>query len=515
MSSLFLSHSSKDNVAAMAFKQWLCSSGWSGEDVFLDLDDIGAGERWKEALRKANLRCEAVILLASPDSLSSPECIAEVRRAEDYGKEVVIVLLRDIAVNDRRLDAFKERQIVDLSTQPQEHLEVVDYRSAACAVRFNAIAALSHPGIPLSARPRSGFVQLATGGKEGADPFPGLVSFDEDDAGIFFGRDADIIRGLDKLRILRRTGGPGLVVIQAASGAGKSSYLRAGLWPRLKRDPDFAPVAVVRAAFGLLTGQRGLGERFAKFLSRPGLALNPGDIHAQLMSPDRLASQRSFVRLIEKALQVVLEQRRVQDAAAAQPMLVIALDQAEELLAVEGQAENERFLELLGAVLSGRDRLADVLFLFTVRSDKSAQLLMRLADATPDVPEVLPLLPLQPSAYRDIIAGPLRVLERHGRKVSFEPALIERLAADAAGADALPLLAFTLSHLFREFGAGGKITLSDYDNAGGVAGALGRALKAALSRPSHAPAISDARAEQKAHLEAAFIPWLTRDRSRD
>jgi hypothetical protein len=88
LSRLFISHSSKDNVAALAVKQWLAGTDWLAEDVFLDLDDIGAGERWKDALRNANTRCEAVILLASPDALSSPECIAEVRKAEDYGKGV-------------------------------------------------------------------------------------------------------------------------------------------------------------------------------------------------------------------------------------------------------------------------------------------------------------------------------------------------------------------------------------------------------------------------------------------
>ena len=93
MSRLFISHSSNDSVAAIAFKQWLGANGWPEDDVFLDLDNIGAGELWKEALRKAHLRCEAIVLLASPDALSSPECLAEVRKAEDFGKEIVVVLL--------------------------------------------------------------------------------------------------------------------------------------------------------------------------------------------------------------------------------------------------------------------------------------------------------------------------------------------------------------------------------------------------------------------------------------
>jgi len=88
-----------------------------------------------------------------------------------------------------------------------------------------------------------------------------LTAFTEGDAGVFFGRDADILRGLDKIRILRRDGRPNLLVIQAASGAGKSSFLRAGLWPRLDRDPDVVPLAILRPATGILTGPGGLGRK--------------------------------------------------------------------------------------------------------------------------------------------------------------------------------------------------------------------------------------------------------------
>ena len=258
MSRLFISHSSKDNVTAVAFKQWLGTIGWPHEDIFLDLDSIGAGERWKEALRVANTRCEVVVLLASPDAISSPECVAEVRNAEDIGKEIIVVLLRDLQFDAHRLDSYKDRQIVDLAAAPQDHVETVDYRGDRPQIRFNAAGLarikdfLAKRGItpdrfawPPQDRPN-------------AEPFPGLSAFTEDDAGIFFGRDADIVRGLDRLRILRRNGRPRLLVIQAASGAGKSSYLRAGLWPRLDRDPDFAPLAVLRPAQGILTRPEGL-----------------------------------------------------------------------------------------------------------------------------------------------------------------------------------------------------------------------------------------------------------------
>jgi hypothetical protein len=60
-------------------------------------------------------------------------------------------------------------------------------------------------------------------------PYPGLDAFDEDSAGIFFGREVDVMAGIRDLRQIRHRGSPRLLVIQAASGAGKSSFLRAGL----------------------------------------------------------------------------------------------------------------------------------------------------------------------------------------------------------------------------------------------------------------------------------------------
>ena len=155
MPRLFISHSSKDNVAAIAFKQWLGANGWPDEDVFLDLDDIGGGERWKEALRKANLQCEAVILLASPDALCSPECIAEVRKAEDCGKEIIVVLLRDVQLDDHRLDAFKDRQIVNFATPPQSHVESVSYRGDQLKVTFNGEALARVKALSAQARHRA------------------------------------------------------------------------------------------------------------------------------------------------------------------------------------------------------------------------------------------------------------------------------------------------------------------------------------------------------------------------
>lgn len=78
MSLIFLSHSSTDELEALALKQWLLDNGW--DDVLLDLDPergLKAGERWQEALRRAADRCEAVVFIISPAWAQSKWCLAE------------------------------------------------------------------------------------------------------------------------------------------------------------------------------------------------------------------------------------------------------------------------------------------------------------------------------------------------------------------------------------------------------------------------------------------------------
>lgn len=508
LSRLFISHSSNDNVSAIAFKQWLGVNGWPQEDVFLDIEDIGAGERWKEALHRAHLRCEAVILLASPDSLLSPECLAEVRKAEDYGKVIIIVILRDLTINDHRFDFYRERQIVDLSAPPKSHLETVDHRGSRHLVYFNGDALAKVKSYLLKLGISAESFPWPPERNPDAEPFPGLRAFLEDDAAIFFGRDADILKGLDEFRLLRRKGSPQVLAIQAASGAGKSSYLRAGLWPRLQRDVSLAPVAILRPAQGIITGPEGLSQTLARYLSGPDANINPGDISIALMDRDTEKSLGAFSKLMSTAAVRAHEWRRIGDSTASPPALVLAIDQAEELLSAEYETESHRFLFLLADQISRAT--PEIFALLTVRGDNVARLFEAMVAHGFETPKALILLPLPRTSYRDVIVKPIALLAQRGRQITISATLIDELVNDAQGADALPLLAFTLFKLYIGFGAGGHITSAQYSSMGGIAGSIREAVKEALAKPYNAPVIPTSAEDQMAGLRATFVPWLAR-----
>ena len=103
-------------------------------------------------------------------------------------------------------------------TGPAEELFVAAARGNVPAAQVLAAAE--------GAGPRPGAV---TG-----SPYRGLSMFGEQDAGWFFGREAAAAVLLD--RMSRLLAGAGLLVMSGASGAGKSSLLRAGVLPRIRAD---------------------------------------------------------------------------------------------------------------------------------------------------------------------------------------------------------------------------------------------------------------------------------------
>ncbi|MBV1707989.1 MAG: TIR domain-containing protein [Hyphomicrobiales bacterium] len=501
MSKIFISHSSADNIAAQAMADWLAENGW--DEVFLDFDPergIAASQRWEQALHGAALRCEAVIFLITTAWLGSPWCGKEYHLARSLNKPL-FGLIADPALSIAAVQAkFPEYaatwQMVDL-----------------CAGTDAQIRKAHLPGQVIEghvAWSQTGLRRLKIGlDKAGLDPkyfewppahepqrspYPGLRALESADAGVFFGRDAALVEAGDTLRKLREAARPRLLVLLGASGAGKSSFLRAGLWPRLLRDDaHFLPLPPLRPGRAALSGDTGLEA--ALHLALPDV---PGPRLRAAIAGGAAGLRPLLGELVARAT----------PPGAAAPSLVIAVDQAEELFRAEGAGESAELMYLLRD-LAGADDPATII-LFVIRSDSYDKL--EHAQALEGMPQkTLPLLPLPRSNYREVIEGPARRVTQHGGKLEIEPALTEALIHDAelgGGGDTLPLLAFVLEQLYRDHARSGALRLADYVASGRFEGAIDKAVARAFLRADSRPDIPQERAARETLLRRGLIPWL-------
>ncbi len=507
MARLFLSHSSANDAAALALNAWLDEQGF--DDVFLDVDPLGGiapGERWQDALRAAADRCEAVLFMLSPPWLASQWCQAEFLLAKSLHKRIFGLIVEPVALDRIPTEMTAEWQLCDLTGKEEPRSFEVSVKNRPVSVSFPVAGlALLRRGLERAGLDASSFPWPPSDDSNRA-PYRGLSALEAEDAAIFFGRDAAIVRGLDSIRGMLDKGVERTLVILGASGSGKSSFLRAGLWPRLARaDTSFLPLPVIRPELAAITGNSGLAASLATAFAGVGGSRTPGEIKANLaQGNDPLGT------LLDELLDLAKRRLVGVDQAAAGPAIVISIDQAEELFNADGAAEAATFFDLLTHAFRSEAGLRRrLLILATMRSDsyemlQSSQQLVDVKRALFDLP------PISPSEFKSVIEGPVHVLAHAGRDFEIDPALTEQLVAESQGADALPLLAFTLERLYADFGGEGRLTLNHYDQIGRVKGAIEAAVNQALAHPERPPAIPASRDAQFAALRAAFIPWLAR-----
>ncbi len=340
MSLIFLSHSSKDNAIAEQVKARLEQPEQGGHrSIFLDFDPadgIPAGRDWEKELYAKLRECRAVIVLCSQASMTSRWCFAEMAYAKGLGKEVF-----PIKIDDAKVDPILTgKQIIDAT---------VGWDQAYQRLEKGLLAA----GLD----PKGMFDWDGT-----RPPYPGLMVFEEQDAAIFFWRDKEVREGLALLNRLQQFGGPRLTFMLGSSGSGKSSLMRAGLLPRLKRDQRWVvvePFRPLKAPFDELAAV--LSKRFSQIP------------HAGKGTPRDVASIRDRIRWeehdtkksVEAFLELIKELR--EKAGSREATVLMMIDQCEELLTVGANEEGDRFLAFLRAVLDRED--SRLMVLATLRSD--------------------------------------------------------------------------------------------------------------------------------------------------
>ena len=307
---------------------------------------------------------------------------------------------------------------------------------------------------------------------DGGSPFAGLAAFQEGDADRFFGRDRDIDHVVHELRSRP------LVAVIGLSGAGKSSLVRAGVIPALKRSgegwdahvvrPGREPMAALAAMLGQAHGSsRDTGPRGPELdtgetgLTREAASAALADSAASAVMDlllERLRAEPGYLgaRLRARATSKL---RRV----------VLFVDQLEELYTL-GAAADERaaFLACLAAVAD--DAASPLRVIVSMRSD----FLDRLTEDRrlgAEVTRGLVLLPpMDRDGMRQALLRPVEAAEHRFESVTLVDRMVDALATTSG---ALPLLQFTATRLW-ELRDTGRRLLTDhsYEQLGGVAGAL-------------------------------------------
>lgn len=475
MSVLFVSHASRDDALVGGLVAWLDQNGF--RDHFADHLGIGAGEKWEDALQAAAGACRVVVCLVTENWLASTECFAEFRAAAYMGKRLAPLLLvdpaapRDQVAADRLRRVLAEDQGVDLRACLGANGLDLSHDAAAAASLADGLrlaGALSSVGLD----PRAFAIDRSLR----PTPFPGLAAFGDDDAdaALFFGRSREIAQTLEELRKMRATRDRRPLVILGASGAGKSSLLRAGVIPRLRREtPAWLPLRAFRPGGDPLLN---FAEAITRTLEDFGAAEAHGVLRRNMMAAWRDAERDAQGALTETGRQALVDAfeqigaflRR--SANRPEATILISVDQAEEIARSEGES-GEALGDYLRAATAAK---SEWLLALTIRTDSFPELQshrrFRSIEANGYDLRALPVF-----RFNDVVEAPA---ERYGVRV--DAALVDTLMEDAPKEDALPLLAFALQRLWRQFAADGALTLTDYRDTGGLTGLIEDAAERAL-----------------------------------
>ncbi|MBA3923077.1 MAG: caspase family protein, partial [Nostocaceae cyanobacterium] len=294
---------------------------------------------------------------------------------------------------------------------------------------------------------------------ESKNPYRGLESFEEQHSQFFFGRDSLEDKLLDVV-----TKNP-LTSVLGASGSGKSSLVKAGLIPKIRKvtTEKWCIVAPIRPG------------------DTPFRSLNYALVNSNFPEVNQLAQKTLADRITEWI------------SSNRDTKLLLVIDQSEELLTLcHHEEERQRFFsELAQAIATHSQQLRVVL---TIRSDFEPQLRDSILQS---LPKTLPfrntIIKNHWQAARFIVPAMTRLQLRDAiekpaelRVMNFEPhTLVDQLideVADMPGT--LPLLSFALSELYlkylkRQQAASNNgdtnnraITQEDYDEMGGVTQSL-------------------------------------------
>ncbi|MGD9750432.1 MAG: TIR domain-containing protein [Acidimicrobiia bacterium] len=422
---VFLSHSSADKVVVRQIAQAL---QLRGVRVWFDGQQLVAGEssareHLSDALRSAR---SCAVLVGSRDiqNWQRAEVDAVINRASrDPSFRVFLVQIPGAPepFPFERVDAF-------LAARPV----VIDLRAGIEDLAALAQLERACLGRPLDDQPVI---------EREESPYRGLDAFDEADQATFHGRVGDVTRLVAKLGHY-----PCLAVV-GASGVGKSSLVKAGLVPALRR-----------GALQARSGTAG-SDTWSYRLLTPG----PRPIRrlAALLVQETNGSIRDTVEILTTD---PLGLHTLTATGVAGRPLCLVVDQAEEVFTASSVEERAIFLDNLAhAPAAGACTI-----ILTIRADFYGHWAAHRPFATTLAANQCVIAPLDGAGLRAAIERPAL-----GAGRTLEPGLVEAILRDLPVGEpsALPMLSYAMLELWR-MQRGNVLTLGAYHHIGGVRGAL-------------------------------------------
>ena len=293
----------------------------------------------------------------------------------------------------------------------------------------------------LPGRYQVGQVQVETG------PYAGLRAFQEEDAGRFFGRSAELREMLTRIRECP------LMAVVGPSGVGKSSFLRAGVLPALRSSGDQWFIATIRPGRQPMLA---LANLCLPLLSEQEIPLEPGGVEQAIRS--RLVLEPGFFGKVLRE-----HCRRTRQRA------FVLVDQFEELYTLSAHTlERAAFTACLASAAD--DATAPGRVVLTLRADflgrvaQDAHFLNILRGG---------LFFLGPPTSEGLREALVQPAEQAGYRFETEIVVNEMVRFLEASPNGLPLLQFAASQLWEQRDPLRRLlTEHNYRGMGGVAGAL-------------------------------------------
>lgn len=278
-------------------------------------------------------------------------------------------------------------------------------------------------------------------------PYAGLSAFQEADADRFFGRSNEISAAVNRVR------DQALIGIVGASGSGKSSIVRAGVLPALKRSGEAWESVVIRPGRSPL---KALADAIAPLSSSMDTSLSELDGMAKLT--ERIRQEPGYAGSVLRA-------RARRDKAN----ILLFVDQFEELYTQVADLE-ERLAFTASLTSIADDPSSPTRVVLSIRSD----FLDRVAEDQIFMSELsqglIFLIAPNRNGLREAIVQPA---EMAGFTFESEEIVDEMLDHLATTQGALPLLQFAASKLWDSRDVRKKmLTFESYRALGGIAGAL-------------------------------------------